>query len=312
MHAQFLRLGLLLVVVASICLTAVISALIFRRQSMPSVALRRTVRLSWGLVTLGVAALAWGWLFEAEWLTERRVRVETPRLPVGTTYHLGLISDLHVDHQRRLFMHLVERLRDEPVDLLLFTGDSINEADGLEVYREILRSIPARLGRYMVRGNHDVNRWPHVDFTKGGTAVSATGPEPLLIDGGKLALCGADFGHPEGLAKCLRAAWPSFTIAAFHTPDLIESLEPRPSLYVGGHTHGGQIALPFYGAVITFSAFDKKYEGGVYEVNGTTAIITRGVGTEPRFPWLRLFAPPELVRIEVVGTAPVAPAGPAR
>jgi hypothetical protein len=66
-------------------------------------------------------------------------------------------------------------------------------------------------------------------------------------------------------------------------------------LYLAGHTHGGQIALPFYGAIITLSKFGKKYESGEYRVGNTILYVNRGLGLAGGFnPKMRFFARPEI------------------
>ncbi len=92
-----------------------------------------------------------------------------------------------------------------------------------------------------------------------------------------------------------------FDVFLFHTPDLIEDVSRcGVDLYLCGHTHGGQIALPGYGAVITFSKFGKKYESGMHRVGDTMLYVNRGLGMEPRpAPQMRLFARPQIVVFDV-------------
>jgi hypothetical protein len=71
-------------------------------------------------------------------------------------------------------------------------------------------------------------------------------------------------------------------------------------LYLSGHTHGGQVRLPFYGAIITDSYDGKKYEMGEYTVGPTTLYVSRGIGMAGGFlPRIRLLCPPELVMLEL-------------
>jgi hypothetical protein len=72
----------------------------------------------------------------------------------------------------------------------------------------------------------------------------------------------------------------------------------KVDLYCAGHTHGGQIALPFYGALITFSRFDKKYEAGFFHERPTWLYVNRGMGCEGT-PHFRFFARPEVTMIEL-------------
>jgi len=77
-------------------------------------------------------------------------------------------------------------------------------------------------------------------------------------------------------------------------------------LFVAGHTHGGQVQLPIYGPLLTFSEAPRDWCGGccVSRDDGKTFMITRGVGMErERAPRLRFFCHPEIVVIDVVPKA---------
>ncbi len=252
---------------------------------------------------LGAVLLGWGLFIEADWLEVTRHEVRTPKWPEGTRRRVALVSDFHADRQSRALGELARELRDAQVDVLVFAGDALNTREATGLFRAALGGLPARLGRVAVRGNHDVARWGDVDLFGAGVAKELLSDEPLLLDEGRFAFCGAPFGALDGVEGCLeRAPKRALVVFAYHSPDLVEALDDRPDLYLAGHTHGGQIALPGYGALITFSRFDKKYESGRHEVNGTTLFVNRGLGFEPGLPRVRLFARPELTLIDVVGT----------
>jgi predicted MPP superfamily phosphohydrolase len=66
-----------------------------------------------------------------------------------------------------------------------------------------------------------------------------------------------------------------------------------------GHIHGGQVALPFYGALVTLSRTGKTYESGLYRVGGTWLHVSRGLGMEGgHIPRVRFWARPEVTVIE--------------
>jgi predicted MPP superfamily phosphohydrolase len=94
-----------------------------------------------------------------------------------------------------------------------------------------------------------------------------------------------------------------FTILLYHSPDLIrEAAAHQVDLYLGGHTHGGQLRLPIYGAIITNSLYGKKYEAGLFREGETTMVISRGIGFEGGgMPRARFLCRPEIVSIELGG-----------
>jgi predicted MPP superfamily phosphohydrolase len=107
----------------------------------------------------------------------------------------------------------------------------------------------------------------------------------------------------RAVLESLSAQTPAdaYQLLLYHTPDLAESLSGTGiDLYLAGHTHGGQIRLPFYGAVVTFSAYGKKYEMGRYTLDGTMLYVSRGLGMEGSgAPRARFLCPPEIVVVDI-------------
>ncbi|HLE83608.1 MAG TPA: metallophosphoesterase [Thermoanaerobaculia bacterium] len=91
-------------------------------------------------------------------------------------------------------------------------------------------------------------------------------------------------------------------IVLTHSPDAVEEAARRGiALVLAGHTHGGQVALPFYGAIITLSRLGKQLEYGLYRVDKTSLYVTRGVGMEGGLaPRVRFWAWPEIAVIDVM------------
>lgn len=299
------RVLLFALAIAAVLITAAVSALLlWRLRGRPTPrGLRWLAGASRSLAGLGGLCLAWGLLIEADWLEVTRLTISTGKWPAGKRLRVALISDLHMDRESRAVARLAAVLSEEDVDLVVFAGDAINRADAAPLFRATLGGLPARLGRVAVRGNHDVFRWSAVDLFSGGVAHELLSDAPLLLDEGRLAICGAPFSAVEGVEACLRST-PAGALRLFvyHSPDLVERLEPRPDLYLAGHTHGGQVALPLYGALVTMSAFDKRYEAGRFQVGETTLYVNRGIGFEPHFPRVRFCARPELTLIDLVGS----------
>jgi predicted MPP superfamily phosphohydrolase len=138
----------------------------------------------------------------------------------------------------------------------------------------------ARLAQAMA--NADVGKMANADVGKMANA-----------DVGRMA--GGDAGSPPADA---------FTLLLYHSPDLIrEAARHHVDLYLGGHTHGGQLCLPFYGAIVTSSIYGKRYASGLFEEDGTTMYISRGMGLEGGgMPRARFLCRPEIVSIELEGS----------
>jgi predicted MPP superfamily phosphohydrolase len=96
------------------------------------------------------------------------------------------------------------------------------------------------------------------------------------------------------------------TIFLHHVPDAVDELRARDAgqrvdLFLCGHTHGGQVCLPFWGAVITLAKYHKQYERGLYEVEGVPMYVNRGVGSGGgALPPVRFLSRPEVAVIDLV------------
>lgn len=89
----------------------------------------------------------------------------------------------------------------------------------------------------------------------------------------------------------------NMTILLTHIPDLIEKLDDfKIDLTLSGHTHGGQIRLPFYGPLYMWSNFQRKYNKGLYRYNGGYIHVSPGLSAS--YP-IRVFCPPEATLIKV-------------
>jgi predicted MPP superfamily phosphohydrolase len=95
----------------------------------------------------------------------------------------------------------------------------------------------------------------------------------------------------------------STRVLLYHSPELMPVSQQYPvDLYLCGHTHGGQVRLPIYGAILTSSALGKQYEMGSYVENGTTLYISRGIGLEGlSAPRMRLLCSPEIILFTLQG-----------
>ena len=129
--------------------------------------------------------------------------------------------------------------------------------------------------------------------------------EALGVRGESVWIMGAAFNSQDALPRLLQTAGPDrFAVFLYHVPDAIDMVRAsKTDLYLAGHTHGGQIALPFYGALITYSRYDKKYESGLHRIGDFWLYVNRGIGMEGHAPRARFFARPEITVIDV------APAG---
>ncbi|MGA2323429.1 MAG: metallophosphoesterase [Sedimentisphaerales bacterium] len=249
------------------------------------------------LAVLGVACFLYGHFIEPYWIEVKTVEIPTTKLH-QTAIRLVQISDTHCTWRPGNERKLVEIINRLKPDVIIFTGDSANNSKGLKRFKETMKSLEARLGKVAVRGNIDAGRWPGVDIFAGTGFVELDGNSiEIDKDGEKIWITGV-FCEKGGKAGDALKRVPDdcFSVFLYHFPDLVEDLNGlNVDLYMAGHTHGGQIALPFYGAIITLSKFGKKYESGEYKVGNIILYVNRGIGLAAGFnPKTRFFARPEI------------------
>jgi predicted MPP superfamily phosphohydrolase len=306
------RLGIVLLVVLGIYVTA---ALVVIRWCVKRVRGRVLpihganlwlARMTLGLAALGLVCLAYGRDIEPNWLEVTHVRLETAKLRKGIRpVRIVQISDLHSEATPGLEEKLPAVIAGEKPDLVLFTGDAINSPDGLPIFKRCLRRVAAVAPTFAVTGNWDVGFWGNLDLF-GGTGVQVLDGDARKVNLGRAELwvAGAAFGNEMHIRQALEAL-PArfFSVSLYHSPDAIEdSAAQKCDLFCVGHTHGGQVALPFYGALVILSKFGKRYESGLYRVGRTWLYVNRGIGMEGGFiPRVRFCVRPEVTVFELIG-----------
>ena len=229
-------------------------------------------------------------LVEPYWIQVTRHRVEAP---VEEKLTLALISDLHtraVGRRERSLLRILER---EKPDLILIAGDSLSTYGGTGAdAAQTIAQMRAPHGVWWVRGN-----WDHRDRAGDAVTFEAAGAHVIVNEAwpahGNVWIAGFDdvrLGDPTD--EPLRA-FPegAYRIALFHSPAFFDQIAGRVDLALAGHTHGGQVRLPFLPALWTPPG-SGSYVEGWYEKDGSRMYVTRGIGTST-VP-VRLFCRPEV------------------
>jgi len=256
------------------------------------------------LAGLVVACIAYGYFIEPYWLEVTEVRIASGKLAsAARPIRLVHISDLHCDPKVRLEEKIPRVVAGLSPDLIVFTGDAVNSMEGLGNFRRCMKRLSGVAPCYAVLGNWDV--W----YYSAEKLFSGTGVRVLNAEGVKLELAGAELWlagapvHEGGAIDRALAAAPAgaFTILLYHYPDEIHhAAKLKVDLYLAGHTHGGQIALPLYGALVTLSSYGKQFERGLHRVGPTHLYVNRGIGMEGgTAPRVRFCARPEVTLIEL-------------
>jgi predicted MPP superfamily phosphohydrolase len=248
---------------------------------------------------------------EPYWPEVTHVTIRSTKLTAGSKpIRIVHFSDLHSDGKDRLESRLPTLVRAEHPDLIFFTGDTVVNRAGVPLARKVFTELAAIAPVYVVAGNWDdaiLGNWRgnirDPEYFR-GTGVHYLYDDVVLTEvrGARVWITGVDF-RLAGTIPALLEHVPQdqFSVLLHHTPDEVESARNYGvDLYCAGHTHGGQIALPFYGALITYSRYDKKYERGLHQLAPTSWLyVNRGIGLEGHPPRARFFARPEITVIDV-------------
>lgn len=260
------------------------------------------------LGTVGTTCIAYGFAAEPTWIEVTHHRLALARWPAGApAVRIVHVSDLHVEASPGNEEDLPDLVAAERPDLIAFTGDSLNVLAGRD---RCLRCL-ARLARiapvYAVQGNWDVVQFEGVRVLEDAAVHLLDGTfAEVEVRGVRLVLAGLRFGRdPEVPAFLATLPRDRPVVFLHHTPDpILELADGGVDLVLAGHTHGGQVRLPAYGALLTLTRHGKRFEAGPYRVKDTWLYITRGIGMEGGpAPRVRFLCRPEVTVIDLVSVA---------
>jgi predicted MPP superfamily phosphohydrolase len=263
---------------------------------------RRPVRqVLLALLALTVLAYLYARFVEPRWVVVRRVPVGLVPLKGGPVpVRMVVLSDLHVTDHGEPWRSLPGRVNELEPDVIVLLGDLLNTSAALPALQRTLADMQATTAKVAVRGNWETWYWSELPLLA-GTGFRWLDRELLTMKVGAqtVHLLGWDYRDQDDgedaepmLAPLSPKDWRIF---AHHTPDLVLQV-PSADLALAGHTHGGQIALPFYGAFVTLSKHGKRFERGASRAGSTWVYVNPGIGVEPAVP-LRFGVRPEVTLI---------------
>ena len=287
------------------------------------------------VLSLGGLCVGWGRLVEPHLVRARRLEIATGKLPPGRTLRLAFMSDLHVEGRSRRLGRAARIVAESAPEAILLGGDYAN--DERERTIEALSSFVGELARtapvYAVIGNADEPR-PSAYQAVAAAGAKVLVNEPVRLAGG-VTVWGLRWLDEGALsAAASRLDRTRLNVCLTHAPGMIPGAARGGfDLYLAGHTHGGQVRLPVYGALVTLAVHGKRFERGRYDLaspprrsrstqgttegpgslpsvaepsrrgrrgGGMTAYVTSGVGLEGGWTTrVRFMCPPEVVLIEL-------------
>ena len=252
---------------------------------------------------IGFMCTLYGHCIEPYRLQINTISIETEKLKIAH-FRVVQISDTHCDKKARLEKILVDTIVSLKPDVIVFTGDTINHPSALPLFHSTMTKLKAPLGKFAVTGNWDFSRWSNLDLF-GGTGFEELRSNEKIVhkEGESISLSGVAYEDGKHSFRVVGKLKPDiFKLFLYHNPDLIEYFGDIPiDLYLCGHTHGGQVALPFYGALTTLSRHGKRFEAGLYQQGKIQLYVNRGIGLDGGIaPRVRFFARPEITVFDIV------------
>jgi hypothetical protein len=238
-------------------------------------------------------------------LHEKRIAIA--RMPAGQQLRIAHITDMHMSGRvaKEYFVEIAEAVNRLEPDLVMLTGDLVEREACLDWLPDTLGRLRAKAGVYYVLGNHDV----YVDHLRlleslnalglihvGGTWREAeVGPTRVVIAGNELPWFGPA-PNPALLPPRDTDQMPLRLLLA-HTPDQFRWAETHDfDLILAGHNHGGQVRLPWIGAILAPSLSGVRYASGAFQRGETVMHVSRGTGGLTPFRWN---CPPEIALLEL-------------
>lgn len=264
-------------------------------------------------VLLAVLAAAGLWLNWQQWgLQVTESRVALPGLPAGFEgLRIVHLSDLHGHEYGEDSRALLEKVAEQRPDLIVMTGDMIDQESQLAVIPALAEGLCAIAPTYYVTGNHEwglgssvVKRLKGV-LEQCGVTVLSNQYEVLERGGDQLVLAGvddpngfADQTTPEELYAAVQAQYPEvYTILLAHRNDHFDQYAAAGyDLVLSGHGHGGIVRLPFTDGLLgTDRRLFPTWTAGVYTLGDSTLFVSRGLGSNTTpVRGFRLFNRPDL------------------
>lgn len=273
------------------------------------------------LQLIGIVLMARAFVVEPSRLRLSHLALSVPSLAHGDSVRLLHVADVHLERRGIRESQLLRYIRDLKPDAVLFTGDFLNlsntrdpeaQRQARALWSEICELAPV----YAVSGSPPVDPHDVVGRIVDGLPIKWLKDElaELIARDSQLRIVGVTCTHDprsdgERFRRALGCAHNGgaevpFTILLYHAPDLAPQAAATAlvDLHLAGHTHGGQVRLPGFGALMTNSIYHKQLEMGLYRLDDMLLYVSRGIGLEGMgAPRVRFLCPPELTLIELVG-----------
>lgn len=280
--------------------------------------------LVWVVLGAGLVCVLYGIVVERTWFRLRRHRLHILPVDGPTSLTVLHLSDLHVlrrDPKKTRFLAALPK-----ADVTVVTGDFLAEPEAVETAVAAVGPTKGRLASWFVLGSNDyfaprpLNYLAYFRRRRRRRLSSRGRPEdlraqlradgwrdlsnvrePVALDGLPVELLGLDDAHIrlQDLRVAPRTLPDRFGFAVMHSPDSApEAAALGYDLLVAGHTHGGQVRLPFIGALVTNCTMPRRLVDGLVQMGSAVLHTSPGLGTSKYAPF-RFWCRPEATILEL-------------
>ena len=230
------------------------------------------------LIALGI-----GCVIDAVFFEPFRIQVTHYDLQgdVASPLKMADLSDVHTHGMRRNELRTLQVLAEEKPDLIVVTGDCLgNTAGDYRPCEAFYQHLHAPLGVWVVRGNWENDRTVHHErafYAKSGVHLLVNQNAMPRPDFALIGLDDPSSGTPRMTRALAGVPADLYKVALFHAPGFFDHIAGHVNLCIAGHTHGGQVRIPFVQPFWLPKDCGGFVEGW-YEEDGTKMYVNRGLG----------------------------------
>ena len=260
------------------------------------------------LQIIGILLVIYGFYIEPSNINCSYVKIKKNPLKNNNKIRIIQIGDIHLERFGIREQKLIELLTEKKPDLIVFTGDFLNLSNNtdpiaIDQIINLLLSIQNIAPTYCVTGSPAVDLMDTLKIIENKANVQFLNDIhcKIKVNDQSINIIGISCSHNpmKDILKLdqIPTKPDEFNLLLYHSPDLLLEIkeEHNIDLMMSGHTHGGQVRLPFFGAIFTGSLYGRIFQAGLYNYLSTTLYISRGIGFEGMgAPRVRFLCKPEI------------------